>query len=92
MKASHASLAQRRHGLLEKIAAERRMMATALVLWRQPLALIDLATSSGRFMRRHPLAVALGCAAFRVVLHYPLARLGMAWWYGRRVISALAKP
>ena len=62
MKVPHATLAEQRTQLLERIAAERGAMTASLTVWRQPMAWVDLGRSVGRFVRAHPLAVAAGYA------------------------------
>jgi hypothetical protein len=84
MNTPGGSLAQRRAHLQMKIAAERGALGRALGAWRQPLAIIDLTLSVTRFTRRHPLAVSCVCAALRLGLFKPLARVARAWHMGRR--------
>ena len=66
-------------------------MAASLVVWRQPLAVVDLGLSVGRFVRLHPLAVAAAFALARLSLPKPLARLARWGWVGSQLAMALAK-
>ena len=91
MKATRHSLAEQHKNLLERIAAERGAMAASLVIWRQPLAVLDLVCSLGRFVRAHPLAVASGFVLARLALPKPLRRVARWWWYGSQLASLLAK-
>lgn len=91
MKASRVSLAEQHRNLLERIAEERGAMAASLVIWHQPLAVLDLGCSLGRFVRAHPLAVASGFALARLALPKPLRRVARWWWYGSQLASLLAK-
>lgn len=92
MKASRHSLAEQHRHLLERIAAERGAMAASLVIWRQPLAVLDLGCSLGRFVRAHPLAVASGFVLARLALPKPLRRVARWWWYGSQLASLLLRP
>ena len=89
MTASPATLAQRRAQLLTTIAGERAMMAASLQVWRQPLAVLDVARSAAQFVRLHPIAVTLACAALRLILPRRLLGFSRGWRTGRRLAAAL---
>lgn len=91
MTAAQATLAQRRTQLLERIAQERGAMTASLVVWRQPLAWVDLGCSVGRFVRAHPIAVAGAYALAALVLPKPLRRVARWWWLARLLTTRLAK-
>lgn len=90
MTATRASLAQRRAHLLLQIADERRMISQAMHVWRQPLALLDLARSVAHFVRLHPIAVACAYGALRLVLPRPLTRISH-WWRSGRLLALVLR-
>ena len=86
MSTSRIRLAQRRAQLLRRITDERATMAVSLQVWRQPLAVLDVARSAAHFVRMHPLAVAVGLGVLRLVLPRRLICFSTLWGAGRRLV------
>lgn len=87
MNAAPLTLAAKRNQLLATIARERTTLALSLQAWQQPLAVVDFARSLGQFVRRHPVAVALGVAALRWAVPKRLHGLRKGLGRGARVLA-----
>lgn len=80
-------LARRKERLIARTAAQRTVIASAYRRWQKPASVLDRGITVARFLKAHPLLVAIGVAVAAAVgrrnlLHW-IGRGWVAWRAGR---------
>lgn len=80
-------LARRKERLIARTAAQRTAVAAAYQRWQKPASMLDRGIAVARFLKAHPLLLAIGVAAAAAVgrrnlLHW-IGRGWVAWRAGR---------
>jgi len=92
---SLAELARRKERLIARTAAQRSVIADVYHRWQMPVSLLDRGVAVARFLRSHPLLLAVGVAVAAAVgrrnLLYWAGRGWVAWRTGRALGAWLRK-
>ena len=71
-------LARRKERLIARVAGQRTVIADAYHRWQKPASMLDRGVAVARFLKSHPLLLAIGVAVAAVV-----GRRNLLQWAGR---------
>ena len=84
-------LARRKERLIARAAAQRRVIADAYHRWQKPAAMVDRGVAVVRFLKAHPLLLAVGAVVAAAAGRRNLLRLAgrgwVAWRAGRGLVA-----
>ena len=75
-------LARRKERLIARTAAQRTAIADAYRRWQKPASMVDRGVAVARFVKAHPLLLAIGVAAAAA-----LGRRNLLQWAGRAWVA-----
>lgn len=71
-------LARRKERLIARTAAQRTVITAAYHRWHKPASVLDRGVAAARFLKAHPLLLAIGVAAAAA-----MGRRNLLYWIGR---------
>jgi hypothetical protein len=88
-------LARRKERLIARTAAQRMVIADAYQRWQKPASVLDRGVAAVRFLKAHPLLLAIGVAAAAAMgrrnLLYWIGRGWVAWRAGRTLSAWVSR-